>query len=182
MATGTAEYTTDVADKATTYLTAVEDCLVLLPQALAVYDDTQAFTDATVELGDQESVCDDYRRVLCEAVGRARPEFTALYLHGAELTELFTMVDAVPDAAEAFVQDLAAMAPTLTETTARRIEDIAALVCQANTLLTQATDAYVQALVTGDSAPPITDATSSSYCSPTGHGPTPGKRGPAKRS
>jgi len=158
MATGTAEYTTDVADKTTTYLTAVEDCLVLLPQALAVYDDTQAFTDSAVELGERESVCDDYRRQLCGAVGRARPEFTALYLHGAELTELFTMVDAVPDATESFIQDLDAMSPTLTETTARRLEDIAALVCQANELLTQAIDAYVHALVTDDAAPPIADA------------------------
>jgi len=158
MATGTAEYTADVAEKTTAYLTAVEDCLVLLPQALAVYDDTPAFTETAVELGAQESACDDHRRRLRGAVGRAGPESTALYLRGAELTELFTMVDAVPDATESFVQDLDAMSPTLTETTARRLEDIAALACQANELLTQAIDAYVHALVTDDSAPPITDA------------------------
>lgn len=158
MGTGTAEHTADVADRTGTYLTAVEDCLVVLPQALAVYGDTQAFADATAELGRQESVCDDYRRRLCGAVGRARPEFTALYLRGAELTELFTMVDAVPDAAETFVRDLDAMSPTLTGPTAERLADIAALACEANALLTEAIEAYVRALATDDSPPAIADA------------------------
>jgi uncharacterized protein Yka (UPF0111/DUF47 family) len=158
MAPGPAEYTTDVAEKATAYLTAVEDCLVLLPQALAVYDDARTFTDTTAELGQQESVCDEHRRRLCGAVGRARPEFSALYLRGAELTELFTMVDAVPDAAETFVRDFDAMSPALAEATARRMQDMAALVCQASELLTRAIETYVRALVTDDSVPPVAGA------------------------
>ena len=158
MATGTAEYTAGVADKTTTYLTAVEDCLALLPRALAVYDDAQAFTDATADLGAQESVCDEHRRRLCGAVGRARPEFPALYLRGAELTELFTMVDTVPDAAETFVQDFDAMSPALTDATVRQMQDIAALAYQASELLAQAVETHVRALVTDDSAPPIASA------------------------
>jgi uncharacterized protein Yka (UPF0111/DUF47 family) len=157
MGTGTAEHTTDVADRTATYLTAVADCLVALPQALAVYGDAR-FADAAAELGRRESVCDDHRRRLCGAVGRARPEFSALYLRGAELTELFTMVDAVPDAAETFVRDLDAMSPTLAEPTVDRLADIAALACEATALLTEAIEAYVRALVTDDDAPAIADA------------------------
>lgn len=158
MATGTTEHTTDVADRTATYLTAVEDCLRVLPRALAVYGESQAFADATAELGRKESVCDDHRRRLCGTVGRARPEFAALYLRGAELTELFTMVDAVPDAAERFVRDLDSMSPALTEPTVDRLEEVAALACEANALLTEAIEAYVRALVTDDPAPAIADA------------------------
>lgn len=158
MAPETASYTAVVTDETTAYLDAVTDCLVLLPEALAAYGDTQAFADASAALGQQESTCDDHRQRLCGAIGRARPAFTDLYLRAAELSELFRMVDAVANAAEAFIRDLGAMSPSLADTTRRRLEDIAALACQATTLLTDAVESYVRALAANEPTPPITEA------------------------
>lgn len=156
MATQTTEYAAVVTDRTETYLDAVEDCLLLVPQALSAYDDG-SFPETTTALVKQESVCDEHRRQLRHAIGRAQPNFTDVYLRAADLAELFSLVDEVPNAAEAFVRDLDAMSPTLDDETLTAYADVATLAVSATQLLAQGISAYVEALVTTGPTPDVSD-------------------------
>lgn len=158
MATRSPDYADIVAEKTVTYLDAVEDCLVLLPQTLSAAADGRPLTDASDALVEQESVCDQHRRRLCGAIGRSRPNYTDVYLRAADLAELFSMVDAIPDAAERFVRDFEAMSPSLSESTLTTLQDVAVLTLSGVKLLTDAIETYVESLLTDGPNPPVGDA------------------------
>ncbi|QIO21480.1 hypothetical protein [Haloarcula sp. JP-L23] len=156
MAIPTAEYANTVTTRTATYLDAVADCVLLLPQILAAYDDDPARREAlTTQLADRESACDDHLRSLRTDIARATPNFTDVYLRADALVELYACIDEIPNAAETFVRDLDAVSPELDPQTLATFTDVAALAARATRLLVSTTRGYVQSLTTAGPSPHV---------------------------
>lgn len=128
------------------YLAAVRECLAVLPAAVLRYD-TDAFADLTERISERESRADDSLRDLRRLCGKAGPHHPSVYLRTDDVMELYALVDDVPNAAERFVRELAATRPTLSESVADELAQMAALATRATTALTEVIERYVGTLL-----------------------------------
>jgi len=156
MGTSSTAYADTVTTRTDAYLAAVERCLDCLPRAVAMYGD-EGFEDVARLLAERESTCDERLRALRSTLRSADPNFTHAYLRASDLAALFDSVDEVPNAAEAFVRDLDAMAPALADDTQRAFAAVAADTVRATELLTGAVRTYVGAMVTPGPTPAIAE-------------------------
>ena len=128
------------------YLTAVRECVAVLPATVLRYE-TDQFEEYVDLLSDRESTCDDHLRDLRRLCGRADPNFTDVYLRTGEVMELYATVDAVPNAAERFVRELESTRPTFTPETADDLAEMAALSARVTGVLADAIESYADSLV-----------------------------------
>lgn len=152
MARAAQSYADAVTTTTTQYLHAVEECLDALPTVVHTYE-SDRFEEQVCLVSDHESACDDHLRTLRRLCGQATPNFTGVYLNAGAVMELYALVDAVPNAAERFVRDLAAKRPQLSTGVADDLAEMATLSARVTGLLTDAIEAYVEALVTEGRAP-----------------------------
>lgn len=150
MVTVTGAYADEVRGRTDTYLDQVETCIAHLPDAIDAYGTDESAFETTVDrLSTQESDCDATLRELRELVGESLPpNYTDVYLRADDVVRLYASVDAVPNQAEQFVRELGSMAPALTDDTREAFRKMATLVVEATVLLTDATEAYVESLLT----------------------------------
>lgn len=132
MATSTTDYADVLTTRTATYLDAVADCLALLPRTLTAYGDPTERAAMVRRLAALESDCDDHLRSLRTTVAHADPNFTGAYLRADDLSELYALVDEIPNAAETVVRDLEAIDAPLDEATLTAFTDVAALAARAN--------------------------------------------------
>lgn len=146
MARAEESYADAVTVTTTEYLTAVRECVAVLPATVLRYE-TDRFDEHVQRLSERESACDERLRELRRLCGRAKPNFTDVYLRTDEVMELYAMVDRVPNAAERFVRELDATRPTLDAATADDLAEMAALTARVTGVLADAIEAYASGLV-----------------------------------
>lgn len=128
------------------YLTSVRECMTVLPAALLHYD-TDDFEDLAERVSERESAADEDLRELRRLCGRAGPHHPSVYLRTDDLMELYALVDAVPNAAERFIRELAATRPALSDAVSDELAQMAALAVRATKVLTEVIERYVGTLL-----------------------------------
>jgi uncharacterized protein Yka (UPF0111/DUF47 family) len=139
----------EVRSQTATYLGQVRTTTSHLPDALDAYGDNRAAFEAAVDrLGTHESECDATLRELRSLVGESLPpNYTDVYLRADDVVRLYARIDEVPNRTESFARELASMRPDLPAEVRDALREMAALVVEATVLLTEATEAYVDQLV-----------------------------------
>jgi len=150
MVTVTGAFADEVRSRTTTYLDQVETTTAHLPDALDAYDeDPEAFLAAVDRLNTQESECDATLRELTTLLGESLPpNYTDVYLRVDDVLRLYGHVDRIPNHAEQFARQLAGMRPTLSGETLHALREMGDLVAEGTVILTDATEAYLETLVT----------------------------------
>jgi len=159
MVTVTGEYATEVRSQTATYLQQVRTTTTHLPDALDAYgSDWGAFTAAVDRLNTQESECDATLRDLRSLVGESLPpNYTDVYLRADDVVRLYACIDEIPNRVESFARELASMRPALPAGLQDSLREMGSLVVEATLLLTEATEAYVEQLVTAGEPVRIAD-------------------------
>ncbi|MFC7133006.1 MULTISPECIES: DUF47 family protein [Salinibaculum] len=149
MPTVTDAFGDEVLARTETYLDQVRAATAHLPDAVDAYGtDRDAFEAAVDRLSTQESECDATLRELRTLVGESLPpNYTDVYLRADDVMRLYDCVDAVPNHAESFVRELAAMRPDLPERVHEALAEMASLATEATVVLTDVTEAYVESLL-----------------------------------
>ena len=163
MVTATGATAEEVLSSTELYLEQVETCTSHLPDAVDAYGtDPDAFVAAVDRLSAVESECDATLRELRTLVGEALPpNFTEVFLRVEDVSTLYARIDVVPNRAEQFARELGAMDPGLSRETRDSLRGMATLVAEATTVLTDATGAYVEGLVTAGEPVRVRDAVES---------------------
>jgi len=150
-------YATDVLDTTDVYLTAVRECIAVLPATVLGYG-TPAFGRRVDRLDERESVCDELLVDLRQLCGKAGPNVTDVYLHTDDVLELYALIDALPNAAERFAAELQTAGPNVTDTTQQDLASMAALASRATMVLTDVVETFVAGLLaSGTAVDPIDD-------------------------
>lgn len=90
------------------------ECVSLLPTAIRRYaDDDPDFDDAVERLSTLESRCDEQVQSFRRSIADAGPAFSDAYLFAPDLLDLAYDVDRIASESEQFVQELAAIEPSL---------------------------------------------------------------------
>lgn len=159
--TETGEFADRLVSETETYLDQTEQCVSVLPEVLAAYpdDDYGSLVDRISAL---ESDCDRTKRRLCGLVAHADVRdlgirLTRVHLHGGQTIELFTVLDEIANAAEAFATDLAAFRPVLPQARRELLHEIAARAVEAMTALRAAVRDYVAVLCNSEASTDIAD-------------------------
>lgn len=159
MSTVTDAFADEVLARTGTYLDQVESTTAHLPDALDAYGtDDSAFEAAVDRLGTQESECDATLRELRTLVGESLPpNYTDVYLRADDVIRLYDRIDAVPNRAESFARELAAMRPDLSPAVQDALVEMASLTAEATVVLADVTEAYVESLVTAGESVRVAD-------------------------
>jgi uncharacterized protein Yka (UPF0111/DUF47 family) len=159
MTTVTGACADEVRSRTDTYLDQVATTTTHLPDALDAYGtDRTAFAAAVDRVSTHESECDATLRDLRALVGDSLPpNYTDVYLRADDVIRLYDPIDVIPNRVESFARELGSMAPALPAAIHEAINQMAALVAEATGILAEATDAYIESLVTSGDPVRVTD-------------------------
>ncbi|WP_247010178.1 hypothetical protein [Halorientalis litorea] len=116
--TPTERFRREFEDQTDRYLDTLMECTARLSPALECYgQDADPFWDELEAVHRLESDCDDLLQDLRLSVAESmQPNFTGVFFQPGPVLELFARLDAVPNAVEQFLTELAAMTPSLSVT------------------------------------------------------------------
>jgi hypothetical protein len=160
MEPATDDYGAEVRALTETYLDAVTEAVVHLPDALDAYGtDSEAFDTAVERIADRESACDDALRGLRGVLRESMPpNYTDLYLRIDDVARLYAAIDAVPNRAERFVRELRAIGPALDDEVVATLREMAVLTTEAAARLADVVADYVEYLIADAESVGVTDA------------------------